>query len=211
MAAGVGGEGGAYERLSDADGAASPRLVLPPAASAPVALRTVTRVALAVLAAVMLAVGVLVAAPSSPAASSSPRGSDWDDSWRAMPQVTGADVRAAAEAAVVSGADRLIYFGLGDWGRCGSPGTANPVTRVRRCNEQRSLVPTMEAYAEELNPSFMLSVGDQFCAWMGGLCCWGAPAPPLRLVTTLFRAPTVAPRRSSPIPIVTPHRAPPCR
>ena len=92
----------------------------------------------------------------------SPRGSDWDDSWRAIPTVTGADVLAQAQDAVVGGENRLIYFGIGDWGRCGSPGTANPVTRVRRCNEQRSLVPTMEAYAEVLNPSFMLSVGDQF-------------------------------------------------
>jgi len=62
--------------------------------------------------------------------------------------------------AVVSG-QRFIWFGLGDWGRCGSP-TTNPVTRAARCNSQLSYVPSMEAYAAQLQPGFIMSVGDQF-------------------------------------------------
>lgn len=78
-------------------------------------------------------------------------------------ELTPADVANAAAGAVVGG-DRVakqIFFAFGDWGRCGGP-TNNPATRLRRCNEQRSLVPSMEAYAVNLAPSLILSVGDNF-------------------------------------------------
>lgn len=67
---------------------------------------------------------------------------------------------ANAQDAVVSG-QRFIWFGIGDWGRCGSP-TNNPVTRAANCNSQLSYVPSMEAYAAQLQPRFIMSVGDQF-------------------------------------------------
>ena len=66
-----------------------------------------------------------------------------------------------APGTVVAGADRFVWFGIGDWGRCGSP-TTNPATRAARCNSQLSLVPSMEAFAAALAPTFIMSVGDQF-------------------------------------------------
>lgn len=149
----------------------APPTAAPAARSGVSVVRALAGVAAMALAAAAVTLLITTQTPASSPSSlplQSPRGADWDDSWRAMPTVTAADVLADAQAAVVQGADRFIHFGIGDWGRCGSPGTANPINRVRRCNEQRSLVPTMEAYAEVLNPSFMLSVGDQF---YGALDC----------------------------------------
>jgi hypothetical protein len=82
---------------------------------------------------------------------------------RALPELAAADVAPAAAGAVVGGdrAAKQVFFSFGDWGRCGGP-TNNPVTRLRRCNEQRSLVPAMEAWAVNLAPSIILSTGDSF-------------------------------------------------
>jgi hypothetical protein len=77
-----------------------------------------------------------------------------------------AEVAAAVPGAIVGGTNPLVFIGLGDWGRCGSP-TNNPVTRATRCTVQRRMVPAMESWAASLkatNPNlFLMSVGDN-CA-----------------------------------------------
>ncbi len=88
---------------------------------------------------------------------------------RALPEVSAGAVAAAAAGAVVGGdrAAKQIFFSFGDWGRCGGP-TNNPVTRLRRCNEQRSIVSAMEAWAVQLAPAIILSTGDNFYDYSTG-------------------------------------------
>ena len=138
------------------------------AAALPAARRTLTPARLVGAALALAAlVAVSLALPSAPAFSGAKADQDDEETHapNALAPVTYrslAEVAAAVPGAIVGGTNPLVFIGLGDWGRCGSP-TNNPVTRATRCTVQRRMVPAMETWAASLkatNPSlFLVSTG----------------------------------------------------